>query len=237
MLSHDEVKNISFRRSVFGGYRPEDVDNFVDNIQISYEELLRERENLTKTVQKLENTVKKFYDEENSIRKVLLELKTVTEKSVNDAQIKASEIVSEANQTSEKIIKEAEQKVLVQKEISDSLKKESKRLKKCLEELYLEHMKIVKKIPDVEFESIKVPLNNLSEIHNNLNSDKKNIRTDSTGPVFAGKPVVTSSNANVSAANFNKLPENLQFGANYFLNKSSFIDSAGIYKGKFRKED
>lgn len=236
MLSHDEVKNISFRRATFGGYKPEDVDNFVDNIQISYEELLRERENLTKTVQKLENTLKKFYDEENSIRKVLLELKTVTEKSVNDAQIKASEIVSEANQTSEKIIKEAEQKVLIQKEISDSLKKESKRLKKCLEDLYLEHMEIVKKIPDVDFENIKIPSNNSPETHIDLNTDKKNIKTNNTEPVFAGKPIVTSSNANINTTNVNKLPENLQFGANYSLNKSSFIDSAGIYKGTFRKE-
>ena len=42
MLSIDDVKQVSFRRANFGGYKPEDVDAFVDDVQDSYEKILEE---------------------------------------------------------------------------------------------------------------------------------------------------------------------------------------------------
>ena len=44
MLSLEDVRNVSFRKAKFGGYKPEDVDAFIDDLQISYEEILHERE-------------------------------------------------------------------------------------------------------------------------------------------------------------------------------------------------
>ena len=93
MLTSDDIKNISFRKAAFGGYKPEDVDAFVDDIQLSYEEMMRENQNLTLTVQKLERTLKKFYSEEDSIRQVLLDLKTITEKSLDETKTVYSELI------------------------------------------------------------------------------------------------------------------------------------------------
>ena len=84
MLSIEEIKNASFKKARFGGYKAQDVDSFLDDIQTSYEEMMRENRNLALTVQKLERELKKFRDEESSIKEVIVNLKSITEKSADE---------------------------------------------------------------------------------------------------------------------------------------------------------
>ncbi len=223
MLTSDDIKNISFRKAAFGGYKPEDVDAFVDDIQLSYEEMMRENQNLTLTVQKLERTLKKFYSEEDSIRQVLLDLKTITEKSLDETKTKASNIISEATNTSEALISEAKKKVAFEKEIAENLKKESTRLKSCLEKIYEEHLEIIKKIPNFEVQ------------------EKATDESFSSFPESEAKAEIKTPNKKVPfSEKFNSTTivdnQNLKFGQSYIVDKSSFINSAGIYGGILRKD-
>lgn len=44
MLTIDEIKNISFRKATLnGGYRAEDVDSFIDEVIVSFEQLKKEK--------------------------------------------------------------------------------------------------------------------------------------------------------------------------------------------------
>ena len=60
MLSIDDVKNVSFRRANFGGYRPEDVDAFVDDVELSYSELLAEKKRLLFEIDHLNKKIEKL---------------------------------------------------------------------------------------------------------------------------------------------------------------------------------
>ncbi len=223
MLTSDDIKNISFRKAAFGGYKPEDVDAFVDDIQLSYEEIMRENQNLALTVQKLERTLKKFYSEEDSIRKVLLDLKTVTEKSLNEAKTKASDIISEATNTSEALISEAKKKVAFEEEIAENLKKESTRLKCCLEKIYEEHLKIIKKIPDFQAQE-KVNASCSFTAETKAESEKESFDKKFISSKKSALPTNTDNS------------NDLKFGQSYVVDKSSFINSAGIYGGILRKD-
>ena len=68
MLSIDDVKQVSFRRANFGGYKPEDVDAFVDDVQYSYEKMLEENKNLHSEIEDLRAKIDKIYAEEGAIR-------------------------------------------------------------------------------------------------------------------------------------------------------------------------
>ena len=164
MFSIEDIKKVSFRRAGFGGYKPEDVDSFVDNIQISYEEMMREKQNLLLTIQKLETEIEKFRDEEKSIKEVILNLKNITEKSLSDAESKAKDVVSRASETSEKMIATAKKEVDVQKEISDKLKKESIKLRKHLEDIYLKHMEIIREISQDDFDEKSVDESDILQV-------------------------------------------------------------------------
>ena len=44
MLTIDEIKNISFRKAnLTNGYRAEDVDSFIDEVIVSFEQLKKEK--------------------------------------------------------------------------------------------------------------------------------------------------------------------------------------------------
>mgnify|MGYP000402906596 FL=1 len=44
MLTIDEIKNISFRKATLnGGYRAEDVDSFIDEVIVSFEQLKKKK--------------------------------------------------------------------------------------------------------------------------------------------------------------------------------------------------
>ena len=47
MLTIDEIKNVSFRKATLsGGYRAEDVDEFIDEVIASFEQLKKKRRTL-----------------------------------------------------------------------------------------------------------------------------------------------------------------------------------------------
>ena len=53
MLGLEDIKKVSFRRSALGGYKPEDVDCFIDKVQISFEKLIYEKRNLALKIKDL----------------------------------------------------------------------------------------------------------------------------------------------------------------------------------------
>lgn len=141
MLSIEDIKNVSFRRANFGGYKPEDVDAFIDDIQISYEEMMRENENL-----KLK--LDKFHEEDNSIRSVILNAQKVAQKALEDAKDRTTDMMHKAAEASEKMISEAKKEVSTHNEISERLKSESAKLRKQLEDIYTKHKEIIDSIPN-----------------------------------------------------------------------------------------
>lgn len=83
MITIEELKNVSFRRANFGGYKPEDVDAFIDDMIISYEKIALENKSLNEKVQELQSRIEKFHEEDNSIRNVILNAQKVAENSLN----------------------------------------------------------------------------------------------------------------------------------------------------------
>lgn len=128
MITIQDIKNTSFRKSVFGGYKPEDVDNFIDEVLTSYEEIEREKRNLNLVIQKLEKQVRDFHEEEKSMKEIISDLKNVIDKSISETEIKAKDIIDKASETSKKMIADAKKEVLIQEDISNKLKQESELL-------------------------------------------------------------------------------------------------------------
>ena len=42
MLTVDEIKNISFKKASIGGYKPDEVESFVDEVAATVEELKKQ---------------------------------------------------------------------------------------------------------------------------------------------------------------------------------------------------
>ena len=219
MLSIDDIKQVSFRRANFGGYKPEDVDAFVDDIQDSYEKILEENRKMHAEIENLKSKIEKIYSEEGSIRKVLLNAQNVVESSLNQAKGKTEEMVKEAVKKSNDLIDRAKEEVEIQKEISNRLKLEAKTLKDKLKNIYKEHMEIIGKIPgDVRAENAQP-------------EPKKDFIDISSENVSGGGDNVIQIGINEKKED---VPE-LKFGKDYNIEDES--KPKGAFSGLFKKKN
>ncbi len=177
MLTIEDIKNASFRRANFGGYKPEDVDAFIDDVQISFEQMIKEREELNKVIKNLNRKIEKFKEEDASIKNVILNAQQVAEDSLNNAKEKTETMINDATKQSEKMINEAKKEVSINNEISERIKAESIRLKKHLAEIYQKHLKIIDEIPGELTETATAPVS-ASTVSKSV-PVKKSVRTSS----------------------------------------------------------
>ena len=85
-LTLEDIANISFPRANFGGYRAEDVDAFIDDVQVSYDNVLKESAELKRKLAILAQKVEEYRNEEDSIRNTLLSAQKLADASVREAK-------------------------------------------------------------------------------------------------------------------------------------------------------
>lgn len=226
MLSIDDVKQVSFRRANFGGYKPEDVDAFVDDVQDSYEKMLEENKNLRNEIENLRDKIDRIYAEEGAIRKVLLNAQNIAESSLNQAKEKTEEIVEKAVKKSNDLIDKAKEEVKIQNQISERLKAEAISLKNKLKDIYKEHMEIIGKIPgDVRAEN-----DNSKEEKLECEKEKIDFVDISSEDISGGLGAVE---ANIASEKRENIPD-LKFGKDYNIEDES--KPKGAFSGLFKKK-
>ena len=91
MLTIDEIKNISFRKATLnGGYRAEDVDSFIDEVIVSFEQLKKEKTNLVHKIDVLATRVEQYRADEETVRNALLASQKVADACIREAKEKAA---------------------------------------------------------------------------------------------------------------------------------------------------
>ncbi|MDO4199726.1 MAG: DivIVA domain-containing protein [Clostridia bacterium] len=238
MLSLEDVRNVSFRKAKFGGYKPEDVDAFIDDLQISYEEILKEREEMTEKIRKMKSFVEKLQSEDVSIKDIILNAKNVAEKSLSDAEIETQNMIAEATQSSKKMIEEAKKEVTVQSEIAAKIRAESSKMREKLANIYKSHMELINNIPsevenafseeEVVCEPEKPRLTPEEKVNRILNAASVDVFSE---------PNVDEVSGGVSESANEKF-KNLEFGDNYNpvdAPEEKDEKNEGLYNGIFEK--
>ncbi|MBQ5398841.1 MAG: DivIVA domain-containing protein [Ruminococcus sp.] len=145
MLTIEEIKDISFRRG--RGYRGEDVDAFIDEVIVSFEQLKKEKSDLIRKMDILATRVEQYRADEETVRNALLSSQRVADASIKEANAKAAQIVSDAEAKAQSMLKEANEITAKQKEVYLKLKSDSVALREELTELYNSHLKSIKDLP------------------------------------------------------------------------------------------
>ena len=227
LITVEELRNISFRRANFGGYKPEDVDTFIDDMLVSYEEIIEKNKKLKEKVEELQSRIEKFHEEDNSIRNIILNAQKIAENSLNEANTQTTEMVNKAKE-----------EVSAQFQISEKLKIECSKLKKHVEEVYRKHMELINSIPSDAKDM------NKSDSCNEISSGKTYEEQDALGQtkVYDEEEDISDKMRNENMANakdtfsslksgqtVNEKFKNLKFGKNV-------DDESGSYFGIFHKK-
>lgn len=173
MLTLKQISEISFRKSNFSGYKPEDVDDFIDEVTESFTALLKENQTAKAKIAELteKNTeykekmvllaqkVEQYKKDEEGIKDALLSAQKLGNQSVKEAKKKGDAILADANKKADSIMNDINNK---QKKMVDEYEKQIEEKKKELDSLkalvtdfrtnlfgmYRDHLKQIENLPD-----------------------------------------------------------------------------------------
>ena len=151
MFTSEEIRQITFEK-VMRGYRPEDVESFMENIADEFEVLEKEKKDLEEKLYLLAEKVEQYKAEEESIKTTLINAQRLGESIVSDARVKADNIIREATIKKNDIISSAYNEIEGTENVLNRLKKEVSDFKRNILSLYKTHIESLSTLPDEKTE-------------------------------------------------------------------------------------
>lgn len=154
MLTIDEIKNISFRKANRGGgYHPDDVDSFIDDVVATFEQMKREKSDLIRKMDILANRIEKYRADEEIVRNALISSQRISDETIKDANEKAEGIIKDAEARAQLMVMDANKAVLAKKDEMLKLEKDAAYLRDAVLAMYKKHIEVISELPtqqDVE---------------------------------------------------------------------------------------
>lgn len=110
MLTPDQIKSKEFHTTGKSSYKAEEVDEFLNEIHASYDQMFRENANIIKKMSILANKVEEYKKDEDSLRQALLSAQKLADRIVSEAKENSEKQLSEASQQAEGMLSDASQK-------------------------------------------------------------------------------------------------------------------------------
>lgn len=111
MLSPVDIQNKVFKKNKIGGYHIEEVNDFMDEIVKSYQELTNENYGLKDKITILNESIQYYRTMESTIQNVLVLADKTAQDTKSAAYEKAEQVKKEAEQRAEKLIFSAQERV------------------------------------------------------------------------------------------------------------------------------
>ncbi len=229
MLTVNDIKDVRFRKTNIGGYRPEDVDVFLDEVQDSYEKLQRENLSLTQKIKILADRINQYRQDEDSVKTALVSAQKLADLSVLEAKKEGEKIINAAKSEAERIVNTANHEILAQKETLLNLKKAVKEFRANILSLYKEHLKLVNSfnaedrlpanMPEepAQNEQFKQEETSEPEVNQNVAQNVVDIRSTSDNK--------ETSNIDDTSSKFT----DLKFGEDYDVSKDANESPLGLF--------
>ncbi len=150
MLSPKDIETKEFSRSKMGGYKPEEVDDFLDQILSDYVVLLEEKELLNKKVATLTEKIEVYRDEQDKQKYSAVNNQRNYDDVIANAKKKADKLVYEAQDYAKKLIEAAKVEAERQQQVKSQLTAEVEDFKSKLLSIYENHVKLISSIPVIK---------------------------------------------------------------------------------------
>ena len=99
MLTPQQIDQISFGKATFGGYDMQDVDEFLTPLTEDYVTLYKENALLKSKMRVLVGKLEEYRKNEASMKDAIANAQKTCDKMVRDAEVKASQMLANANET------------------------------------------------------------------------------------------------------------------------------------------
>ena len=145
-MNLEQIRDIRFHKAR-KGYMPDEVDEFIEEVIVAFEELLNAQ---TETQQKLaeaEQEAEACRTRERSVGEALMAAQRQAEDVVKEAQCRAESILNDAKAQAEAIVAQAEQVVVQRQRAADAVLQEATAFKANLMEIYRRQLALIEAMP------------------------------------------------------------------------------------------
>ena len=125
MITSQDIINKNFEKSKMFGYRPDEVDDFLDSVVKTIQELESEKQELQRKIEVLNEKLEEYREDESSLRTALVGAQKLGDSMVKEAHQKADAILKEANFQAEQIVYNARRREESQREGLERSKQKS----------------------------------------------------------------------------------------------------------------
>lgn len=151
MTSKDIASKKFEKAKGFGGYKIDDVEDFMDRVAEYVEHLEAEKREMNEKLAVLADKLEEYRADEDSLRTALLGAQKLGDSVIKESKTKADIILRDASIKAEKIIGEAHIRADEEQRRLESIKRSVSEFKKDIIALYRGHLEtIIKTVPDVE---------------------------------------------------------------------------------------
>jgi len=170
LISANDIKERKFEKAAFG-YKQEDIDDFLAELIVEFEELDAEREDLHNKIQILADKVREYRSDEDALKDALLGAQKQGHQVIAEAQEKADEIIAKAQEKAQILIDEAtvqheaameknRAEIAKEKENLVEAQRQVSEFKKTLFDMYKEHLAMISTMPEIETDEQPAPAYN-----------------------------------------------------------------------------
>ncbi len=138
-----DIQQQQFKGKLLGGLDPEDVDGFLQQVAQEMEDLVRENTELREQSRKAIAEKEEMTRREGDIRETMLAAQKITEEMKANAQKEATLLLSEAELKGEKIVADAEKKLVQLNNQIQELRREKLQFETALKSLLDGHYKML----------------------------------------------------------------------------------------------
>jgi len=138
-----DIQQQQFKGKMLGGLDPRDVDTFLQMVAAEMEDLVRENSELKEQGRKVSQQLDEFSQREVTLRETILAAQKVTEEMKANAQKEAHLIVSEAELKGERIVADAENRLLQLNNQIHELRRQKLQLEANLKSTLEAHLKML----------------------------------------------------------------------------------------------
>ncbi len=154
MITSQDIINKNFEKSKMFGYRPDEVDDFLDSVVKTIQELENEKRELQHKIEVLTEKLEEYREDEASLRSALVGAQKLGDSMVKEAHQKADSILKEANFQAEQIVYNARRREESQREGLEQIKAEVSDFKSKLINIYRQHIELIRELPVEEAEEV-----------------------------------------------------------------------------------
>ena len=153
MLKPADLREISFKRSAFGGYSIDEVDGFVSRVAQDYTRMYKDNAEMKKKLDLVLDRLEEYRSDEAALKSAMVNAQKTSEQILEEARQKADSIIAGLDKDAELHKRRLDAEILQHEKILDAIKNEVSAFQKSLMDEYRKQVSVIKGIPEVYLSS------------------------------------------------------------------------------------